>query len=71
METNLTIMHLKAIKTEYKNHLKECSDCIRSLNLDKIEALETAIKAVEKLAEQEKRPSVMTKEEILLINRLP
>lgn len=54
MNTNLTIMHLKAIITEYKKHLSEGSGCIRSLNIDRIEALETAIKAMNKLTEYEK-----------------
>ena len=71
METELTIMHLKAIITEYKKHLSENSDCIRSLNVDRIEALETAIEAMNKVADKEKKTPVMSKEEILLINRLP
>lgn len=76
METELTIMHLKGIITEYKKHLSENSDCIKSLNVDRIEALETAIKAIEKLTEiespkKENKSPVMTKEEILLMNRLP
>lgn len=75
MNTDLTIMHLNGIITEYKKHLSENSDCIRSLNVDRIEALETAIKAIEKLAEyetpKEKKSPIMTKEEILLMNRLP
>ena len=50
--------------------------CIRSLNIDRIEALETAIEAVNKVAEyenpkKEKKSLPMTKEEILLMNRLP
>lgn len=76
METKLTIMHLEGIITEYKKHLSENSDCIKSLNVDRIEALETAIEAVKKLAEtenpkKENKSPVMTKEEILLMNRLP
>jgi hypothetical protein len=75
METELTIMHLKGIITEYKKHLSENSDCIKSLNVDRIEALETAIEAINKLAEyenpKEKKSSIMSKEEILLMNRLP
>lgn len=76
METELTIMHLNGIIKEYKKHLSENADCIRSLNVDKIEALETAIKAVKELAEnedtkEEKKSPIMTKEEILLMNRLP
>ena len=76
MKTDLTIMHLHGIKNEYKKHLSESSDCIKSLNIDRIEALETAIKAIEELAENEKnkdkkKSPVMTKEEILLMNRLP
>lgn len=76
MNTDLTIMHLKAIITEYKKHLSENSDCIRSLNVDRIEALETAIEAVNKVAEHEKpkekkKYPVMTKEDIIFMNRLP
>lgn len=46
MNANSTIMYLKGIINEYKKHLNENSDYIKSLNIDRIEAIETAIEAM-------------------------